>query len=364
VESFKIKKIILSGGGTGGSVVPLLGIAEELNNSKKQNIQYDFLWLGTKNGPEKEMVENEKIKFFAIANGKWRRYFSWLNLSDIIKIIVGFFQSFYIIIKYRPDLIMSAGSFVSVPVVWAGWVLKIPALIHQQDVVPGLANKLMAPFCQVVTVTFEKSLKDYGKKAVLVGNILRDEFYNYRVGKSEARQKMGLHNKLPVVLILGGGTGSLFINNIVAETALDLIKFCQIILITGPLKNEQFNFPESNIKVFNFLNTEGIIKVFYASDIIITRCGMGALTELSYFGKPTILIPMPDSHQEKNADVFKDKKAALVVSQKNLNKENFVLILKNLLNNKEEQVELSRNIKNVIKIDREKHILNIINQLL
>jgi UDP-N-acetylglucosamine--N-acetylmuramyl-(pentapeptide) pyrophosphoryl-undecaprenol N-acetylglucosamine transferase len=278
--------------------------------------------------------------------------------------MVGFCQSFFIILKYKPDLIMSAGSFVSVPVVWAGWILKIPAIIHQQDVLPGLANKLMAPFCKAITVTFKKSLKDYGKKAIWVGNILRDEFYNYKVSQIEARQKMGLHNNLPVILILGGGTGSLFINKLVAESASDLVKFCQIILITGQLKNEQIIFPENNFQTFTFLNTEGIIKVFYASDIVVSRCGMGVLTELSYFSKPTILIPMPDSHQNNNAAIFNENEAALVFDQKNINKEYFVSSIKQLLNDKNKQVELSRNIKNVIKIDREKQVLNIINNIL
>ncbi len=310
------------------------------------------------------MVENEKIEFLSIASGKWRRYFSWLNFTDIFKIIGGFFHSFYIIIKYRPNLIMSAGSFVSVPVVWAGWICHIPAIIHQQDVTPGLANKLMAPFCRAVTVTFEKSLKDYGEKAFWAGNILRDEFYNYKVSKPEARQKMGLQNNLPVILILGGGTGSLFINKLISDSASDLIKYCQIIIITGQLKNEQLNFPENNFKIFTFLNTEGIIKVFYAADIVVSRCGMGVLTELSYFGKPAILIPMPDSHQENNAEVFKEKNAALVMSQKNLNKECFITAIKNLLIDKDKQMALQYNIKKVIKIDKEKQVLNIINQLI
>ena len=165
-NQIKPYKILLTGGGTGGSVAPLLAIAESLT-------MQDFLWLGTKSGPERKMVEEAGIKFKAISGGKLRRYFSFKNLGDIFKIKLGFFQSLFIMLKWRPNLVMSAGSFISVPVVYAAWLLRVPALIHQQDVKAGLANKLMAPFSKVITVAFEKSLADYGKKAIWIGNPVR-----------------------------------------------------------------------------------------------------------------------------------------------------------------------------------------------
>ena len=162
----KKNKIMLTGGGTGGSVSPLLAVVDEL---KKQGDYYSFVWVGTKKGPEKFMVEREGIKFITIANGKLRRYFCLQNFIDPFKIIFGFFQSIKILNKERPKIVMSAGGFVSVPAVWAAGLLRIPVLIHQLDARPGLANKLMAPFASVVTTTFEKSVNDYGNKAEWIG---------------------------------------------------------------------------------------------------------------------------------------------------------------------------------------------------
>ncbi|MCU0679037.1 MAG: tryptophan synthase subunit alpha, partial [Planctomycetes bacterium] len=149
--SDNIFKICLTGGGTGGSVSPLLAIVDDLRARKQPDIKYDFYWLGTNSGPEKEMVAKEKIPFKAIAGGKLRRYFSWQNFLDPLKIIFGFGQSLLFLANWRPHLVISAGSYISVPVVWAGWILRIPVLIHQQDYEPGLANKLMAPFAKKIT---------------------------------------------------------------------------------------------------------------------------------------------------------------------------------------------------------------------
>ena len=173
-QNKKFVKIILTGGGTGGSVAPLLGVAEMLQRRDAKSCVstdagYEFLWIGTKHGPERAMVEREKIEFIAIPSGKMRRYASFKNFIDPFFILAGFFKSLYIILKWKPDFVMSAGSFVSVPVIWAAWLLRVPSLVHQQDARPGLANVLMAPFAGVITVTFEKSLMDYGKKAVWIG---------------------------------------------------------------------------------------------------------------------------------------------------------------------------------------------------
>jgi UDP-N-acetylglucosamine--N-acetylmuramyl-(pentapeptide) pyrophosphoryl-undecaprenol N-acetylglucosamine transferase len=154
-------KILLTGGGTGGSVTPLLALTDKLGKTN-----FEYLWIGTRKGIEKEMIRKEKINFKAISSTKLRRYFSPLNLLIPFQLVIGFIQSVFIIIKFRPQWIISAGGFVSVPVVWAGWLLGRKILIHQQDAKAGLANKLMAPFARVATVTFEKSLRDYKKSSM------------------------------------------------------------------------------------------------------------------------------------------------------------------------------------------------------
>lgn len=348
--------ILLVGGGTAGSVVPLLGIISEL---KKNTYQYNFLWLGTKNGPEKELVEKININFKPIVSGKLRRYWSLKNFFDPIFIIAGFFQSLFIILKFRPNIFISAGSFISVPVAWSCALLRVPILIHQQDVKPGLANKLIAPFAKKVTVTFEKSLVDYGKKAILVGNSIREEFIEVKITKREAIQKIGLKENLPVLLVLGGGTGAMYINELIVKNIQELTKFCQIIHVTGKGKGSEI-FEHENYRCFEFLDTFGIIKAFTAADGVVSRCGMGVLTELSYFALPSILIPIPSSHQEDNADFFKEKEAAIILNQNNINNSDFVREVKKVLSDEELRNSLKNNISSVIKYNGNKKIAEII----
>ena len=139
-------KILISGGGTAGSVVPLIALAQKIREKKPES---KFLIIGTKKGwPEKQLIKDQKISFSSIYSGKLRRYFDWRNFFDLFLVLIGFIQSIFLIKRFKPDISISAGGFVSVPVNFAAYVLKIPILIHQQDIVPGLANKLIAPFAK------------------------------------------------------------------------------------------------------------------------------------------------------------------------------------------------------------------------
>lgn len=366
----KNAKILLTGGGTGGSVVPLLAIADELrlggSKSLARLLEPEFFWIGTRGGVERKIVENAGIEFRPIFSGKLRRYFSLRNLIDPIFIFFGFLQSLIIILKQQPDLVISAGSFVSAPAVWAAWLLRVPVLIHQQDARPGLANKLMAPCASAITATFEKSLNDYGKKAVWIGNFVREELVNYKISRREAFQKIGLQYDKQVILILGGGTGATAINELIWNGLNDLTKFCQIIHITGKNKQPSANSrqPIAGYHFFEFVHTDGMAKAYTAADIVVSRCGMGVLTELSYLGKPAILIPLPDSHQEDNAAIFAEKKAAVVLNQKELTPEKLVENIKKLLADENLRAELRANIQAVIKRGANKRVVEIIKGLL
>jgi len=338
-------KILLTGGGTGGSVSPLLAVVEELTSPQpspskgegaiRRGEKYEFLWVGTKSGPEREMVERTGIKFIAMPAGKLRRYFSLKNFLDPFKIIVAFFKSFFIILKWRPDLVMTAGSFVSVPVIWAAWILRVPILVHQQDARSGLANKLMAPFARVITITFSESLPVYGKKAVWTGNPARRsrEIPN---SKSQIPNIFNLKKDLPIVLIVGGGTGAMEINKLVWESLDELTKFCQIVHVTGKGKevselSSEASELSSYYKSFEFLEHEKVMEIMKAADLVVSRAGLGFLTEISYLAKPAILIPIPSSHQEDNAQVFAKNEAAIVLDQKKLTNQDFTNKIKELL---------------------------------
>lgn len=358
-SKIKYKKIMMSGGGTGGSVAPLVAVWEELKNDNN----FSFVWVGTKEGVEKEMLKNTGIKFLAISSGKLRRYWSWQNLLDIFLINIGFWQALPMLMKEKPNVIITAGSFVSVPLVWAGWLLRIPVLVHQQDAVPGLANKLMAPMAQKKTVALEKSLSDYGKRAEWIGNPIRKELVEVKVSRQEALTKLGLTASQPVLLVLGGGTGALPINELIKNNLPELLKFCQLVHITGQGKSI-ISTTDSNYHSFEFLDTFGLIKVFAAADVVISRCGMNVLTELSYLGKPSILIPIPDSHQEANAKIFAEKNAAVVLAQDKISNQEFVARIKNLINDKNTQNELSANIQTVIKKGANERLVEIVRKII
>ena len=354
--SNKNKKIILSGGGTGGSVTPILAISKEL---KKQDETINFVFVGTKNGPERTLVasfEQFPIPFRYLPAGKFRRYLSFKNISDIWNIILAFFKSFPLLLREKPDLIISAGSFASVPLVYAAFILRIPILIHQQDIRPGLANKLMAPLARVITVVFEKSLIDYGPKAVLTGNplILPETYYwpeNVDINFFKSEKKL--------LLCIGGGTGAKDLNKLIYKAKDSLVGYCNIIHLSGKDKDSDL-ISSDGYKVIDFLEHDKVLSLIKRADLVISRCGLGVLTELSAFKKPAILIPMPKSHQEDNADIFVKNDSAILLNQEEISSFDLTNKVKETLNNKEKLNELSENIYRIMKKGAETKIAAII----
>jgi UDP-N-acetylglucosamine--N-acetylmuramyl-(pentapeptide) pyrophosphoryl-undecaprenol N-acetylglucosamine transferase len=357
MEKKKKKKILLTGGGTGGSVTPLLAVADKL---PEDGDGYEFLWVGGKEGVEKDMAKDKEMQFQGIPAGKLRRYFSLANFIDPFKILAGFFYSLFIILKQKPDLIISAGSFVSVPVIWAGWICRTPIIIHQQDVRPGLANKLMAPFADKITVTFEKSLADYGRKAVWTGNPTKNFSED---GKDDPFSD--IPDDLPVVLIVGGGTGALALNNLTEKSLDKLLKVYQVIHVAGKNKPSKENIEKKEgYYRYSFLKHSDMLKAIQKADIVVSRAGLGFLTEISYNLKPAILIPMPDSHQEDNARLFEENKAAVVLNQNKITVDDLVREIDKLINSKRLRDQLSDNIGEMIKKNGTENISEIIKELI
>jgi UDP-N-acetylglucosamine--N-acetylmuramyl-(pentapeptide) pyrophosphoryl-undecaprenol N-acetylglucosamine transferase len=356
------KTIIFSGGGTGGSVTPLLAVAQELMNTEK-NI--DYIFIGTSHGPEKEIISTAKLKekfqFISLPAGKWRRYFSFRNFLDIFIIIYAFFLAIKYLRKIRPQAIFSAGSFVSVPLVWAAGLFKIPVLIHQQDIRPGLANRLMAKVAKVVGVTFSQSASVYGKKALVIGNPVRREIIDEaREKKLDYFKKWGFKKELPILLVIGGGTGALALNQLIAK-AWPMIKGrWQVIHIAGKNKSFKNYIIDSDYRFFNFLPNKDLIGLMAVTDLIISRAGLGVLTEISALSKPSIIVPMPNSHQEDNANLLKKEKAAWIIKQENLEVETLVDKLNYFSKNKEEVKEIQKNISQLICFGAEKKLAEIL----
>lgn len=350
----KQKKIMFSGGGTGGSVTPLLVVARIL---REKDANFDFVFVGTKNGPEKKLLSTYRMKgepfyFIGIPAGKWRRYLSLKNLLDIFKIIFAFFISLKILAQEKPNLVFSAGGFVSVPLVLAAKIKNIPIIVHQQDVRAGLANRLMAPWATLITTTFLKSLDDYGPQAKWLGNPAPEKLSDDKL--YELRKKYKLKDNKPILVISGGGTGSQAINDLVYKSVKKLEAQFQIIHITGRGKEpkdeilndlNQYN----DYHFFDIVASSTMFGFLQLADIVLARCGLATLTELATLGKVALLIPMPKTHQEDNAKVFAQAQAALYLEQETLNEESLIKAISDTYHDTNLKTTLSKNISTVIK---------------
>lgn len=332
-------RILFVGGGTVGSVAPLLALSGSI---RALDEQATFLFIGSSRGPERALVESAHIPFKSISAGKLRRYASWKNITDIAALTIGFFQAYGLLRKYQPDAIVSAGSFVAVPVVWAGKFLGIPSVIHQQDIVPGLANRICQPAAKKITVAFESSLKHYPKnKVTWTGNPVRSQLAGY--SPSAARKKFNLKDTVPTILAFGGGTGALRLNQLIAEAGLGLVKHVQILHITGGRENT-FQIEDPNYRSVEFL-TDDMAAAYAAADIVVCRSGLSTLSELSALGKPAIVIPIPNTHQEKNAEYFREHKAIIQLDERRTNHNDLEAAILGLLQDVERRDSLIRNIR-------------------
>lgn len=369
----KNKKIMLSGGGSGGPVTPLLEIAKELKNLRSD---LSFVFVGTDLGPERKMVEDfGNLPFISLPAGKLRRYFSFANFTDIFKIIWAFFKAFPVLLKERPNIIISAGSFCSVPLVYAAKFFRVPVLIHQQDMRAGLANKLMAPVAQTVTAVFEKTLADYGPKAVLTGNPIS---FSEKQPDFDDSLNFLFSGDSPLLLVVGGGTGATAINDLISETKNQLLEFCNIIHVTGKDRATSFSRQKEGKEEkekeeaktqgtyfsWDFLSHDFLLYIMNHCDLVISRCGLGTLTEISFLRKASILIPMPSSHQEENASIFKRAKAALVLSEKDLRPETFLAEVKNLLKTPNLLQEYGNKAYNIMEKESGKKIAKIVLEMI
>jgi len=354
-------KIIFSGGGTLGPVVPLLAIAEIY---KKYNSQTEFLWVGTQLGPEKKLVSEYAIPFVTIISGKLRRYVSFWNFFDLFKIMIGFFQSLFLLWQQKPDLLITAGGFVSVPLHAAAFTLGIPTWVHQQDAQVGLANKLMSYTADQITTALRDSQAYFAEhKTEWIGNPVRDLSVK---SVFESRKKLGIPEGVPVILAMGGGTGSTTVNKFVVEALPAWPRDWHIIHLVGKERPRDLQenaakvFP--NYHVYQFFTSE--IKDAYAvADVVITRAGFASITELAALGKAIILLPMAGTHQEVNAKLLASNQAAIVLDERIDTGLKLARITADLVEFKETRDYLGNRLRTVLPAATPDKIIKIINIL-
>ncbi|PIQ75534.1 MAG: undecaprenyldiphospho-muramoylpentapeptide beta-N-acetylglucosaminyltransferase [Candidatus Portnoybacteria bacterium CG11_big_fil_rev_8_21_14_0_20_40_15] len=319
-------RIIFTGGGTGGHLFPIIAVARELKkiNQTPDGQPLEMLFVGPKTVGE-EAFSKEGIASKNILAGKLRRYFSGHNLLDVFRVIIGFFESLWILFSYMPNVVFSKGGFGSVPVILVAWIYRIPVLVHESDSVPGLSVKLTSHFSKRIAISFPRAASFFpAKKTALLGNPVRSDIFSG--SKEQAKSLFQLAGQKPLLLILGGSQGAKTINDIVFLAMKGLLEKCEIIHQCG-----QENFSElktllgTNIPpeyhLYSFLDEEQMKHALAAADLVISRAGAGSIFEIAGSGKPSILIPLPDSagdHQKTNAFDYALTGATLVLVQENL----------------------------------------------
>lgn len=336
-------RVLLAGGGSGGSATPILAVARELR-ARVPDIR--LLYIGTHGGPEGMLAAEEGIPYVGVPAGKLRRYWDTQNVTDLFKIAGGVGQSLRQVRAFRPDVACGAGGFASVPPLAAAGLLRVPVLIHQQDVVPGLANRLLVPFAQRITVSLPSSLRAFpAGRTVLRGNPVRRRILEGSA--SEGFRLLGLDPTVPLVLVTGGGTGALGLNRIVAEAAPRLVQRCQVLHLTGVGRGVPVPDLGPRYHQREFLVSE-MPHALAAASVVVTRAGMGTLSELSLLGKPTIIVPMPGTHQDANARAFVQAGAAIMLDQRTLSATELTATVRDVLQNESLQRTLSAAIRTVM----------------
>lgn len=315
-------RILLTGGGTAGHAWPVVLVAQSLLKNKRVQI----LYVGSRQGIEKKLAHDFDVPFRAIFSGKRRAYFSLLNFWDIFKIAIGVIQAFFILVYFRPKIIFAKGGYATVPIIFWLRFLKIPLVIHESDVVMGRANLWALKWAKTACLGFPIECYKQNlplEKLVYTGNPVRSDFTQTSI-KSGNRLK---------ILITGGSQGSSKINNLVAEILPELLEKYEVWHLSG-----ERDFGDlSKIKhpfyhLFSF--SYELPKFMRDADLVITRAGANTLSEIAATSRASIVIPLESAaneHQDANAEIFKSRNAAVVLSEKNLTANSLRTIIFDLL---------------------------------
>jgi UDP-N-acetylglucosamine--N-acetylmuramyl-(pentapeptide) pyrophosphoryl-undecaprenol N-acetylglucosamine transferase len=341
-------RVVLTGGGSGGHVYPLLAVAEQLQaKAAELKFKLELTYLGPKD-PFSAALENRGIEMKLILGGKYRRYFSLLNILDVPKLVLGFFQALTKLYVLMPDVIFSKGGTGAFPVVLAGWFYRIPVAIHESDAQPGLTNLLSSYFAKRVFVSFDDAAKYFNPRITTrTGVPVRRELFVGRTTKELARETLGFETASPLMLVLGGSQGSKHINEFILENMLAIIAETQIFHQTGTANYEDVQklaraalidaSYKNRYQAIEYLDDQNYALAMTAADIVISRSGSGSLFEIAAFGVPSILIPHEggNGHQSANAYEFSKNGAAVVIEEENLLPGIFISQLKSLLKNED-----------------------------
>lgn len=331
-----MKKIILTGGGTAGHVTPNIALMPSLKEAG-----YEISYIGSYTGIEKQLIEEKGIPYYGISSGKLRRYKSLKNLSDPFRVIHGYFQARKLMGKIKPDIVFSKGGFVSVPVVLAAAHKRIPVIIHESDMTPGLANKIAMRGAKKICCNFPETLKYLPEnKAVLTGSPIRKELLTGN--RLEAAKLCGFNSLKPVILVVGGSTGAVKVNDAVRAILPSLLEDFQVVHLCGKGKTDASLNNTPGYVQFEYIN-EQMRDLFALADIVISRAGANAICELLALHKPNLLIPLSANasrgDQILNARSFKEHGYSMVMEEEEITPDKLLNAVHELYKNKETYIK-------------------------
>lgn len=362
-------KIVFTGGGTGGHFYPIIAVVKELRNlvKEKKLIEPKLYYIGTKPFDSRALYENDMI-FKRSPAGKIRRYFSIWNFFDIFKTSVGIMKTVFQIFLIYPDVIFSKGGYASFPTVFAGRILRIPIIIHESDSVPGRVNLWAGKFAQKIAVSYPETASFFKKdNTAFTGNPVRSDLYT--LAREGAHEFLKLDNELKTIFIIGGSQGAKKINDTVIDALPFLIKKYQIIHQTGEkhikdvkstakivLENNEYSH---RYKVFGYLNVLAMRMSAGVADLVISRAGSGAISEIAIWELPSIIIPISQriSHdQYKNAFAYARSGATVVIEEDNFTPNLLVSEIDRLMQDDELIEKMKRGARNFAKPDAARKI--------
>ncbi len=346
----KNMRILFTGGGTLGSVTPLLALYEYMRDHSTSGV-LRAAWIGTRNGPEWNLVgAYANIMQIPIFTGKLRRYISVRNLVDPFFLFLGFFQALYHLMRFRPQAVVNAGSYAGVPVVWASWFIGIPVVLLQLDIRPTFSNILTLLHAKKICASCGAAAKKFPKNRTVVtgipvrNSVIAAAQHIRQQGQQQShRARYGIYDTAPVVLISGGGTGAEFLNTRARELVQGTENTFHIIHITG--KGKEVAMPDNSNMYHQFSFVDDFAALAVCADIVVTRAGMGTISELATLGIPMILVPIPGSHQVDNAVYCEKNGAAIYLSQTIATAEHLREVIEKILMDKDRKDELVHNMQ-------------------
>jgi UDP-N-acetylglucosamine--N-acetylmuramyl-(pentapeptide) pyrophosphoryl-undecaprenol N-acetylglucosamine transferase len=365
-----MKLLVVAGGG--GHFAPALAVIEALPRDwGLLVIGRKYTFEGDKSfSLEYQTAKNKNIPFVSITTGRLQRTFTRHTIKSLFKIPGGFFQALQIIKKFKPDVLISFGGYVSVPVIFAAHFLRIPIIVHEQTLSIGLSNKIAIPFAKKICLSWRQSQKYFPlSKVVVTGNPLRKTFLK------KADEDLPIHTSLPIIYITGGSSGSHAFNVLVEGCLERLLRKYIIIHQTGDakefndfdrlqkLKETQAEELQERYILTKFVESAKVIDFLKQADLIVSRSGINTLTEILYLGKPCFLIPLPygqHNEQQKNAMFVKETGLAEVIEQFLLTPDSFYTMIVSMINNLNQYKKHANEARKLIDIHASEKIREVI----